>query len=134
MPVTVPPVTIPNIAVPGPAHGPRRSLGHRLTPHLPALALAVAGLLALSLLTLGRPGTTGQFLVVTPPRLAPAAVIDLVHRAGGGSLGFGRLPGISLALSDRPDFAERARALGAWVVLPASADLGCVAANPEGVR
>lgn len=127
-------ITHPQATASGPTDRPRPPLRHRLMPHLPALALTVAGLLALSGQVLSRPGIPGQFVVLTPPRLAPGAVIDLVHRAGGGTVGFGRLPGISLALSDRPDFAARARALGAWVVLPASADLGCVAADPEGAR
>ena len=97
---------------------------------LPLLALGLACLAALVGLSLTRPGTGGQYVVLWPPRLPPAQIIDRVFEEGGGVVGFGRLPGISLAISDRAGFPERIRRRGALAVLPAPAALGCVAPDP----
>lgn len=101
---------------------------------LPALALALAGLVALAGHALTRPGTPGQFLVLTRPGLHRAEVLDLVHAAGGGVIAFAALPGLSVALSGDDGFADRVRQRGAWLVLPAPGSLGCVASGVEGVR
>lgn len=95
----------------------------------PAIALALVGLVALGGNAMLKAGQRGQFLVLTHPGLAAAAVLDMVHRAGGGVIADGGLPGLVIALSDQDDFKARARDLGAWLVMPAPGDFGCVAAG-----
>ena len=110
------------------------SEGGALSALLPALALALAGLVALAGHALTRPGAPGQFLVMTRPGLHRAQVLDLVHAAGGGVIAFGALPGLSVVLSGDDGFEERVRQRGAWLVLPAPGSLGCVASDAEGAR
>ncbi|WP_405406448.1 hypothetical protein [Paracoccus sp. Ld10] len=100
---------------------------------LPALALALAGLLALTGHALTRPGLPGQYLVMTRPGLHRADVLDMVHSAGGGVIAFAALPGMSIALSGDDEFVDRVRLAGAWAVLPAPGALGCVASDAEGL-
>lgn len=101
---------------------------------LPALVLAVAGLLALCVYSLTRDGIEGQFLVVMSPLLAPTQILDRVHAAGGGVVGMTALPGMVVAISDKAGFREAMRARGAMLVMPASGRLGCVAPRQEGIR
>lgn len=108
--------------------------GGALGALLPALALALAGLVALAGHALTRPGAPGQFLVMTRPGLHRAQVLDLVHAAGGGVIAFGALPGLSVVLSGDDGFEDRVRQRGAWLVLPAPGSLGCVASDAEGAR
>ncbi|MCG6111678.1 MAG: hypothetical protein MEQ74_05755 [Paracoccus sp.] len=95
--------------------------------YLPALALALVGLAALSGHALMRGGASGQYLVLMRPGLPDAVVMDMVYRAGGGVMAFGWLPGAVLTLSDQPDFPDRIRHAGAWGVLAAPGNLGCAA-------
>lgn len=101
---------------------------------LPALALALVGLVALAGHALTRPGAPGQFLVMTHPGMPRAQVLDLVHAAGGGVIAFAALPGLSVALSGDDGFEDRVRQRGAWLVLPAPGSLGCVASDAERAR
>lgn len=110
------------------------SEGGALSALLPALTLALAGLVALAGHALTRPGPPGQFLVMTRPGLHRAQVLDLVHAAGGGVIAFGALPGLSVVLSGDEGFEDRVRQRGAWLVLPAPGSLGCVASDAEGAR
>lgn len=112
----------------------RESEGGAVSALLPALALALAGLVALAGHALTRPGAPGQFLVMTRPGLHRAPVLDLVHAAGGGVIAFGALPGLSVVLSGDDGFEDRVRQRGAWLVLPAPGSLGCVASDAEGAR
>lgn len=84
----------------------------------PALALLALGLAALTVAILFANGVPGQYVVVTRPGLAVGQVLDLVDAAGGGVTGQGALPGLILAASGDPDFPDRLRAGGAWLVLP----------------
>lgn len=97
---------------------------------LPVLVLGLACLAALVALTLTRPGPEGQYVILWPPRLPPAHIINRVFEEGGGVVGFGGLPGVSMVISDRADFPARIRLRGALAVLSAPASLGCVAPAP----
>ena len=74
--------------------------------------LGLAGLATASILTSTVPG---QYLILARPGTATGAILDMVYRARGGIVGFGGLPGIALAASDDPGFAEAVRAEGAWI-------------------
>jgi|TARA_B100001765_G_scaffold214269_1_gene181900 hypothetical protein len=92
---------------------------------LPALVLLVLGLAGLATATILTSTVPGQYLILARPGTATGAILDMVYRARGGIVGFGGLPGIALAASDDPGFAEAVRAEGAWIVLPSPKLLGC---------
>lgn len=92
---------------------------------VPALCLAALGLTGLVVATLGTNAVPGQYLVVMSPRVPAGAVMDMVYRAHGGVLGFGGLPGVTIATSDDPSFAEAIRAEGALLVIRSPRFLGC---------
>ena len=90
----------------------------------PALALLLAGVVALAVATLAASPVQGQYLVLAPGA-GGARLTDLVYRAGGGVVGLGGLRGIAIAASDDPYFRDALKAQGAWAVLPSSRLLGC---------
>ncbi|WP_378944690.1 hypothetical protein [Paracoccus sp. R86501] len=98
----------------------------------PALALLLAGIVALAVATLVASPVQGQYLVLAPGA-GGGQLTDLVYRAGGGVVGLGGLPGIAIAASDDPDFRSAMKAQGAWAVLPSSRLLGCFT-DDRGVR
>ena len=100
----------------------------RLRDFLPAGALALAGLVALVVLTLGAGSKArGQYLVIGPPGIGHDAIAATITRAGAGVIGFARLPNVAIAWSEEPQFPAAARAEGAWLVLPAFGLTGCIA-------
>lgn len=99
----------------------------------PAMALAGVGLAALIGAALMRDGPPGQFLVLLPPVTDAGRAMVAVHAAGGGVIRHARLPGLVVAISDRDDFRDRMRQQGAWMILPAPGDFGCVTARPGGL-
>lgn len=101
----------------------------RLAALWPALLLVALGFLGLVAGTLTANAVPGQYLILAAPWRSPAQMLDMVWRADGGIAGFGALPGTVIAMANRPDFAEAARAQGAWLVLPAPTLLGCGAAR-----
>lgn len=107
---------------------PRPDKATRLRDFLPAGVLALAGLAALVVLTLGTGGEArGQYLVIGPPGMGHDAIAATITRAGAGVVGFARLPNVAIAWSEDPQFPAAARAQGAWLVLPASGLTGCIA-------
>ena len=96
----------------------------------PALALLLAGIVALAGVTLVASPVQGQYLVLAPGA-GGAQLTDLVYRAGGGVVGLGGLRGIAIAASDDPKFRDAMLAQGAWAVLPSSRLLGCFTDDQE---
>lgn len=109
------------------AQAPQGPLRAGILAVLPAAMLACAGLAGLVAHTLLRGGASGQYLILVRPDLPQGMIIDKVHRAGGGVLAFGWLPGVAVTLSDDPDFPDRMRRDGAWGVVAAPGNLGCAA-------
>ncbi len=100
---------------------------------LPAGGLLAAGLAALAGGTLLGGADSGQYLVIAAPFTALDDTLGLIGRAGGGLVATGGLGNIVIAAADGPDFAARASAAGAWLVVPAPRVLGCFT-PAEGVR
>jgi|GEM_PF-1670344 len=94
------------------------------TDFVPAVALLVAGLLALAVATVMATPVQGQFLVMAP-RLDAENLMDAVYRAGGGVVGLGGIAGIAIAASDDAGFKSAVLAQGAWFVVPSPRILGC---------
>ena len=92
---------------------------------LPALLLAAVGFATLVLATLLTGGAAGQYLVIGSPWQGRVQMMDMVWQAQGGVVGFGALPFVAVAMTDRPDFAANLRDRGAWMVLPSPVLLGC---------
>ena len=97
---------------------------------LPAAAVACLALLGLAVLNL-MPGkaASGRYIVIAAPVFDRRPVAELIHDAGAGVVAVGMLPGVAVAWSDDPGFAEAARARGAWLVAPTSAFAGCGVSN-----
>jgi hypothetical protein len=62
-------------------------------------------------------GRAGIFTVVFPPGTSMTERFLRIHAAGGAVVRGGTLPGFAVGHSDRPGFAGRLRAQGAWLVL-----------------
>lgn len=103
---------------------PPREAPARWIDFAPALALLLAGVLALAVAMLAASPVRGQYLVLAPGA-GGGQLTDLVYRAGGGVVGLGGLRGIAIAASEDPDFPRSVKAQGAWAVLPSSRLLGC---------
>jgi hypothetical protein len=100
-------------------------------------ALCKVGLLVVLVLAmlvavrvLGR-ATPGQYMVLTSPSVLAADAMDLVYEAGGGVMTFSAVPGLVIAKSAAPDFAQMVRLRGAWLVLPAPGRFGCLSRKNE---
>ena len=91
---------------------------------LPALLICILGLAGLAAGRFMTAETNGRYLVVGGAGNR-AAAIRMVHDAGGGIIGLGRLAPTVLAVSDNPGFAKALRLQGAWLVLPVPGGLGC---------
>ncbi|OYW85498.1 MAG: hypothetical protein B7Z20_08995 [Sphingobium sp. 32-64-5] len=91
----------------------------------PASALLLAGLIGLTTASLSASGRNGQYLVVAAPWSSLGQTINLLGSADGGLVEVGRFQNIAIAASSHADFAERARAAGAWFVLPSPRIAGC---------
>ncbi len=82
--------------------------------------LRIAAQILLCLIVLGgvvlSPGKAGPYGVVLAPWSGTTSVYELIARADGRILATGAMPGIAIAESESPDFAERLYQLGAFVV------------------
>ena len=85
---------------------------------LPAL-LIVGFALALGAVASYAPPATGEMAVVFPPGTGEKAAYAAILSAGGRFVAPTRLDNIAVAYADRPDFAERVRALGGLFTLAA---------------
>lgn len=103
--------------------------GFRLRDFLPAAALLVAGLVALSLASIWSEATDDKFVVVTPPGWSAGRTIALVRSADGRLVRAGNFANVVFASSSDPQFASRLRAAGAWLVESAPLAPGCSAAQ-----
>lgn len=84
-----------------------------------ALAVAVTGAAA------ARP-TAPFVLVITDPAASAVGNMSVLQRAGGAFVWAGRVPWISVAHSDAPDFVDRLHEAGALLVLDHDLALGCL--------
>ena len=101
---------------------------------LPALLLAAVGFVTLVVATLLTGGVSGQYLVIGPPWQDRAQMMDMVWQAQGGVVGFGALPFVAIAMTDRSDFTAALRDRGAWMVLPSPVLLGCATGADGGAQ
>lgn len=107
----------------------RRRSNQETTVVLRATLIALFALVTvvapLALLGEPRPGAGGVAVVFAPWTDAGAAM-DRVARAGGEIARLGGFPFIAVAVASSPDFAARARAEGAWLLLDPQALGGCL--------
>lgn len=99
---------------------------------LPAVLLALIGLMGLVAASLSSGSVGGQYLVLSAPWRDREQIVDLVWRADGGVVGFGAAPFLTIAMSSNPNFVSLARDQGAWLVLPSPILLGCSGQQKEG--
>lgn len=83
---------------------------------LPALALLVIGLFALSYAMLQPTGETGQFAVLLRPWSDASQAISLVSKADAQILSFNERMNVVIVYSERPDAIETLYDAGAWLV------------------
>lgn len=102
----------------------------RLVDLLPALGLAMIGLVALVVASLSV-SARDQLVVIAAPWTSRAEMLDLIWRAQGGVAGFGALPAVAVAMSDRDDFRDRLYQQGALLVFASPRFLGCFSQPPE---
>lgn len=120
------PSSIPSGSAATCADDDRPNLGNLL----PAMAVACLALLCLVVVNLmtGKEAS-GRYIVIAAPSFDRGAVTEMIHDAGAGVVAVGMLPGVAVAWSDDPGFADAARARGAWMVAPTSAFAGCGVSN-----
>jgi H+/gluconate symporter-like permease len=99
----------------------------------PALALALAGFLAVSWMTLAGSDQSGQQLVVIfPPGTGTDQAASAIAQADGLLVRAGGWSGVIVAEAAAPGFASRVRALGAWAVFRVPRPGGCMTATAPG--
>ncbi|MDE1918076.1 MAG: hypothetical protein KGJ57_16725 [Sphingomonadales bacterium] len=100
---------------------PRRAArpAHSWTAFLPALGMAIIGLVGLALAWASPQQQGDQVLVIASPLASRAQTLTIIVRAGGRLVGEGRLANIALASSTDPDFTGKLRKAGAWVATSA---------------
>jgi hypothetical protein len=99
--------------------------------YLPAAALLLTGLVALSAGWFATAGNSGQYLVVAAPNATLPDTLNLVRAAGGRLAAAGYFPNIVIAGSSRPDFTSALRAAGAWVAVSVPPQAGCVGPSSQ---
>jgi hypothetical protein len=99
--------------------------------YLPAAALLLTVLVALSVGWFATAGNSGQYLVVAPPDATLPDTLNLVRVAGGRLAAAGYFPNIVIAGSSRPDFTTALRAAGAWVAVSVPPQAGCVGPSSQ---
>lgn len=97
-----------------------------IADYLPAAALLLGGLAALSVGWFATARDSGQYLVVAPPNATLPDTLNLVRAAGGRLAAAGYFPNIVIAGSSRPGFTTALRAAGAWVAVAVPPRAGCV--------
>ena len=99
----------------------------RLRTVLPAALLLLAGLCALVAASLTGVRGPGTYAVVAPPGSRLADAVEIIRAADGRLVRPGRFANIAIARSARPDFAQALRRAGAWAVIDATGQGGCLA-------
>jgi hypothetical protein len=101
--------------------------GGRFRTVVPAALLLLAGLCALVAASLSGAGGPGTYAVVAPPGSRLGDAIAIIRAADGRLVQPGRFANIAIARSARPDFAQALRRAGAWAVIDAAGQGGCLA-------
>ena len=91
------------------------------------MLLLLAGLSTLIFASLTGAGGQGIYAVVAPPGSRLADVVAIIRAADGRLVQPGRFANIAIARSTRPDFTQALRRAGAWAVVDAGAQGGCLA-------
>lgn len=99
----------------------------RLRAVLPAALLLLGGLAALTVASLSSAGAQDTYAVVGPPGSRLADAIEIIRIADGRLVQRGRFANVAIARSSRPDFAQALQRAGAWAVIAAPAQGGCLA-------
>ena len=103
----------------------RMSRPHLLREIMPAAGLLAALLLGLMIATFSQGGVVDRYIVIASPGSGTGETIRLIGEAKGGLQQFTRFPNVIIASSGAPDFPERLREAGAWLVLPSPMATGC---------
>lgn len=94
---------------------------------LPAMLLLLGGLAALTVASVSSAAEQDTYAVVGPPGSRLADAIDIIRIADGRLVQRGRFANVAIARSSRPDFAQALRRAGAWAVIAAPTQGGCLA-------
>ncbi|PNU06889.1 hypothetical protein A8V01_00385 [Novosphingobium guangzhouense] len=92
---------------------------------MPAAALLIAVLLALTAGWLLSGTKSGQYLIVTAPSSSLVDSVNLVTGHGGRLAATGALPNVLIAGSSHADFAASMRRAGAWLAVSVPPIAGC---------
>lgn len=98
------------------------------------MLMLIAGLAGLATASLLRGDAKDQFLVVAAPWASSAEAVAILAESDGALLEAGGFENIVIAASTSPDFPSSARKAGAWLVLPAPRQSGCLSESGELTR
>ena len=90
-----------------------------------ALLLMAGLLLVLAGLTLFTQGQQGHFMIVAPLGWDRFESLSLIRETDGQIISMGGMSNILIVASEAPDFEDKVRAAGAWIVMNAPVILGC---------
>ena len=105
--------------------------GHTWAEFLPAFTMAIAGMIALLLAWMVPQQHNNQYLVIAGPLATRGETMAIIMKADGRLVGGGRLANIAFATSSDPDFAGKLRKTGAWAVIDAPQNGGCLSQLTE---
>ena len=106
-----------------------KTASNRLTSAIAALCLllvSLGGLLATLSVTVAANDPSRSVAVIFAPWSTPEAVLSRAVEAGARFVRFGGVPFVAIIIPDRADYARRAFASGAWLVVDAQAITACL--------